>query len=76
LVFYDPHAVQLKRLPPVPPERIRQAFGRKDLRAVTDPVVLMGALREGSGTEGVLLMMSSGNFGGIDLQAVAEAYIA
>ena len=24
IVFYDPHAVQLKRLPPIPPERIQR----------------------------------------------------
>lgn len=78
LVFYDPHAVQLKRLPPVPPERIQRAFSREDLRVLTSPVELMGALREGmaAGEPGVLLMMSSGNFGGLDLGALAEAYIA
>ncbi len=76
IVFYDPHAVQLKRLPPIPPERIQQAFGRKDLRVLTDPVAVMGAVREKQQGEGVLLMMSSGNFGGLDLQAVSEAFIA
>ena len=76
LVFYDPHAVQMKRLPPVPVERIRSAFARQDLRVVTDPIELMGAVREDMGSDGVLLMMSSGNFGGIDLNALAEAFIA
>ena len=76
LVFYDPHAVQLKRLPPVPVERIRSAFGRKDLRVLTDPIALMGAVRGDMHGKGVLLMMSSGNFGGIDLHALAEAFIA
>lgn len=78
LVFYDPHAVQLKRLPPIPPERIVQAFGRQGLGVVTNPVELMGAVREAASGAGgsVLLMMSSGNFGGLDLAAMAEAFIA
>ena len=76
IVFYDPHAVQLKRLPPVPPERIHRAFGRDGLRVLNDPVAVMGAVRSSADVPGVLLMMSSGNFGGIDLQATAEAYIA
>ncbi|MGV9011552.1 MAG: UDP-N-acetylmuramate--L-alanine ligase [Flavobacteriales bacterium] len=76
LVFYDPHAVQLKRLPPVPIERIRSAFKRDDLSVLTDPIALMGAVRKDKGDAGVLLMMSSGNFGGIDLVALAEAFIA
>jgi UDP-N-acetylmuramate: L-alanyl-gamma-D-glutamyl-meso-diaminopimelate ligase len=76
LVFYDPHAVQLKRLPPVPVERIQSAFKRDDLHVLTEPVALMGAVRKDMGDAGVLLMMSSGNFGGMDLSALAEAFIA
>ncbi len=76
IVFYDPHAVELKRLPPIPPERIAQAFGRSDVQVLTDPIAVMGAVRQGAGGAGVLLMMSSGNFGGLDLQALSEAFIA
>lgn len=76
IVFYDPHAVQLKRLPAIPPERIHRAFGRKDLEVISDPVAVMGAVRRHTQEDGVLLMMSSGNFGGMDLQATAEAFIA
>ena len=76
IVFYDPHAVQLKRLPAIPPERIRQAFGRADLQVITDPIAVMGAVRQDMQPRSVLLMMSSGNFGGLDLQALSEAFIA
>jgi hypothetical protein len=43
---------------------------------LTEPVALMGAVRKDMGDAGVLLMMSSGNFGGMDLSALAEAFIA
>jgi len=76
IVFYDPHAVQLKRLPPIPVERVRAAFGRDDMRVLTDPVAVMGAVREENGGEAVLLLMSSGDFGGLDLEALGEAFIA
>jgi len=76
IVFYDPHAVQLKRLPPIPAERIQRAFGRADLQVLTDPIQVMGAVRGGVSDRAVLLMMSSGNFGGLDQQALAEAFIA
>src|SRR5690606_12006298 len=76
IVFYDPHAVQLKRLPPIPPERIRKAFGRDDVEVLNDPIAVMGAIRGDRKEESVLLMMSSGNFGGLDLQALSEAFIA
>jgi UDP-N-acetylmuramate: L-alanyl-gamma-D-glutamyl-meso-diaminopimelate ligase len=76
IVFYDPHAVQLKRLPPIPPERIKAAFGREDLQVITEPVQVIGAVRGGSAENAVLLMMSSGNFGGLDLQVLSEAFLA
>ena len=76
IVFYDPHAVELKRLPPIPLERIKRAFGRDDLHVLTDPIEVMGGVREGTADKAVLLMMSSGNFGGLDQQALAEAFIA
>ncbi|MEO8067095.1 MAG: Mur ligase family protein [Flavobacteriales bacterium] len=76
IVFYDPHAVELKRLPPIPPERIKRAFGREDLRVLMDPIEVMGGVRQGTADKAVLLMMSSGNFGGLDQQALAEAFIA
>jgi UDP-N-acetylmuramate: L-alanyl-gamma-D-glutamyl-meso-diaminopimelate ligase len=76
IVFYDPHAVALKRLPPIAPERIREAFGREDLRVITDPLEVIGAVRQGAEGDAVLLMMSSGNFGGLDLNALSEAFIA
>ena len=53
-----------------------RAFKRDDLHVLTEPVALMGAVRKDMGDAGVLLMMSSGNFGGLDLLALSEAFIA
>lgn len=75
IVFYDPHAVQLKRLPSIPPERIQKAFAR-EVEVLNDPIAVMGAVRKDAREKSVLLMMSSGNFGGLDLQATSEAFIA
>jgi len=76
IVFYDPHAVQLKRLPAIPVERVTRGFAREDLVVLNDPIAVMGAVRDGIGGDSVLLMMSSGNFGGLDLQALSEAFTA
>lgn len=76
IVFYDPHAVQLKRLPSIDPGRIRQAFARADVEVISDPIAVIGAVRSDRKEDAVLLMMSSGNFGGLDLQALSEAFIA
>lgn len=76
IVFYDPHAVELKKLPAIPVERVKRAFGREDLIVHNDPIAVMGEVRKGIGGDSVLLMMSSGNFGGLDLQALSEAFTA
>jgi len=76
IVFYDPHAVELKRLPPIPVARVKRAFAREDLIVHNDPIAVMGEVRKGIGGDSVLLMMSSGNFGGLDLQALSEAFTA
>lgn len=76
IVFYDPHAVELKKLPAIPVERVKRAFGREDIIVHNDPIAVMGEVRKGIGGDSVLLMMSSGNFGGLDLQALSEAFTA
>ncbi|MFN3875658.1 MAG: UDP-N-acetylmuramate--L-alanine ligase, partial [Flavobacteriales bacterium] len=46
IVFYDPHAVELKRLPPIAPARVRRAFARDDLVVLNDPIAVMGEVRK------------------------------
>ncbi len=67
IVFYSPHAVQLKRLSPIPPELIVKEFNRPDLKVFSQPELLHGYLYHLDLDNTVLLMMSSGNYGGLDL---------
>ncbi|MFU8843892.1 MAG: UDP-N-acetylmuramate--L-alanine ligase [Bacteroidales bacterium] len=73
IVYFNPHAVALKRLPPLTEEQIKTAFGRPDLLVYNDSKELMNKLQEMKWTQMNLLMMSSGNFDGIDLQALGKA---
>ena len=43
---------------------------------MNDPIAVIGAVREERQEKAVLLMMCSGHFGGLDLQALCEAFIA
>ncbi|NAS14180.1 UDP-N-acetylmuramate--L-alanine ligase [Poritiphilus flavus] len=70
-VFYSPEAIRIKRLEEVDAEDIMRAFGRTDLRVYTDPKSFSDFLFEQSFNDTVLLLMSSGNYGGLDLSAVA-----
>jgi len=65
-VFYSPHTVEMKRMEPITPEEITQAFGRPDLHVYTDPAELQTFLQSQQNDQpAVVLMMSSGTFGGV-----------
>jgi len=72
IVFYSPHAVSLKRLAPIPPELIVKEFNRPDLQVYTEPKKLHEYLYNIDLNNTVLLLMSSGNYGGLDLNKITE----
>ncbi len=71
-VFYSPHAVAIKRLEPVEPSFIKEAFGRPDLQVFTSPADFHAWLFEQLAAPCVLLLMSSGNLGGLDLEKLKQ----
>ncbi len=72
VVFYSPHAVQIKRLKEVSEEQIAEAFQRDDLLIYTDPASFKDYLFSQDLSGKVLLLMSSGNYGGLDFDEVKE----
>ena len=72
VVFYSPNAVKIKKLDAVSSTQILKAFQREDLVVFTDPAVFQDYLFEQDFTETSLLLMSSGNYGGLDFEKVKE----
>ena len=72
LVFYSPHAVEIKRLKEVSSEQIATAFQRDDLIIYTDPQKFKSYLFGIDMEEKVVLLMSSGNYGGLDFDEVKK----
>lgn len=70
IVFYDPEALKIKNRPPISPEEIVVAFDLPELRVFTEPQKLKDHLLELDYHQKVLLMMSSGNYGGLDWDAL------
>lgn len=68
IVYFSPHALSLKRLPEITKEQVVEGFGRPDLEVYNDPELLLDRLLQEDWKEKVLLMMSSGNFDGIDIR--------
>jgi UDP-N-acetylmuramate: L-alanyl-gamma-D-glutamyl-meso-diaminopimelate ligase len=71
IVYFSPHALEMKRLPAITATEVREGFGRKDLLVFTDLSALSGYLLDQPWADKVLLMMSSGNFDGLDLAGLA-----
>jgi UDP-N-acetylmuramate: L-alanyl-gamma-D-glutamyl-meso-diaminopimelate ligase len=71
-VFYSPHTLAMKNMPPIEPEEIRQNFGHPNLRVFTGRPELENFLLGRHWNGHNLLLMSSGTFGGMDYQKFVE----
>lgn len=67
IVFYSEDALKIKRMEPISPEFIKEKFKNNALRVFTNAEDLHAYWETLDKTDGVFLMMSSGNFGGLDL---------
>lgn len=72
VVFFSPHAVEIKKLQPITQEQIANAFEREDLMIFTDPKEFKKFLFQQNFKNSTLLLMSSGNYGGLDFNEVAS----
>jgi UDP-N-acetylmuramate: L-alanyl-gamma-D-glutamyl-meso-diaminopimelate ligase len=70
VVFYSPKALEIKQLKAITEEQIFEAFGRKDLKIFTNPEDFREFLKSKSYLDQVLLLMSSGNYGGLDFEEI------
>ncbi|MBG6131096.1 UDP-N-acetylmuramate: L-alanyl-gamma-D-glutamyl-meso-diaminopimelate ligase [Aquimarina sp. EL_43] len=72
VVFYSPHAVKIKQLKEVSASQIAEAFNRNDLIIYTDPESFQQYLKQKDLDNSALLLMSSGNYGGLDFSEVKQ----
>lgn len=72
VVFYSPDAVKIKQLEEVTYDQIAQSFQREDLIIYTNPKEFKDFLFSQNFDNSTLLLMSSGNYGGLDFEEVKE----
>lgn len=67
-VYYNRHTIKMKKLKNIEPEAVEDAFYHPNLKVFTDAILLEQQLQKDVQEERCnLLLMSSGNWGGIDL---------
>ncbi|NVK26888.1 MAG: peptidoglycan synthetase [Flavobacteriia bacterium] len=74
-VYFNPKAVEHKKLPPLDEEIVSSAFGRSDIQVLTHAEAVLDRLKSEKSNSTVYLIMSSGNFDGADLQDWANQLI-
>src|SRR5690554_2404626 len=70
VVFYSPEAVNQKKLKAISAEQIYIAFQREDLIIYTNPDEFKQYLKKQDLADSVLLLMSSGTYGGLDFEEI------
>lgn len=71
IVFYDPHALKMKKMPDLDPKYVADSFQHENLVVVTDPGILEGHISEYINDQrGILAFLSSGNLGGVALNGL------
>jgi len=72
IVFYSAHALEIKKMPPLPENKVIASFGRDDIMVFTNKEKLAAYLESLDWKGKNLLMMSSGSFDGLDLKGLVE----
>lgn len=73
MVYYNPEVVKHKNLPKIKEEEVFDAFGREGLEVLTDVFKLKQLLEDSVKEKNtILLIMSSGNLGGINLRELIK----
>ncbi len=72
VVFYSPNAVKIKSLEEVSEQQIKNAFKRDDLIVYTNPDEFKQFLFQQKFDNTALLLMSSGNYGGLDFNDIKQ----
>lgn len=68
IIYYSKKALEIKRMPELTVSQIQESFGRKDLTVFTNAEDFHTHLKAKQFNNHVLLLMSSGNYGGLDFE--------
>ena len=75
-VYYSPKTLEHKKLQDLSPEEVKNAFNSDNITVFTDSNDLVESLKSNNWENKNLLMMSSGNFDGVDFDKLGEELLA
>lgn len=75
-VYFNPHAVEMKKLPPLSKDVVASAFGGDNVEVYDNPDEMFSRVKAVKAEKPVFLLMSSGDFGGKDLAALSDELLS
>ncbi|MBX9853368.1 MAG: peptidoglycan synthetase [Cytophagaceae bacterium] len=75
VVFFDPKTLENKKLPPISADEVKTAFGHPKLQVFTEIQKLKDFILNRQWKKRNLLLMSSGNFGGMNVKDLAKSIV-
>jgi UDP-N-acetylmuramate: L-alanyl-gamma-D-glutamyl-meso-diaminopimelate ligase len=75
IVYFNPHTIEHKKLKAITEEQVKKAFGGDNIKVYTNSKALLEDLLKMNFENRNLLMMSSGNFDGIDFKDLGEQVV-
>jgi UDP-N-acetylmuramate: L-alanyl-gamma-D-glutamyl-meso-diaminopimelate ligase len=73
VVFYSSHALELKRMPELPKEKVKEGFAKDNLQVINKREELEQFLKSQNYSDTNLLLMSSGNYDGLDVLKIVNS---
>jgi len=74
-VYFNPEQFALKKLTPMSKEMVKEAFASQNLKVFDNAYEMTGYIKRCRFSSPVYLFMSSGDFGGYDLNMLSEALL-
>ena len=76
IVFFSPKAIEHKKLEQLDPDYVLKCFASENVEVITETEVIERKLKTTDWKGKNLLLMTSGNFGGIDLDSFASELVS
>ena len=75
-VYFNPHTIALKKLPSLTIDNVKEAFGDEKIQVYNNSDYLFSVIKGIKFNKPVFLLMSSGDFDGIDFYSLAEELLS
>jgi UDP-N-acetylmuramate: L-alanyl-gamma-D-glutamyl-meso-diaminopimelate ligase len=75
IVYFNPHTIEHKKLKPITSEQVKMAFASDNVTVFTDSDKIKAKLLSKTWQNANLLLMTSGNFDGLDFIALSKSIV-